>query len=819
MNLELRSYQTESIEALREGVRQGHKRQMLAAPTGSGKTVCATYLMEEAERKMSRAWFIVDRVALVSQTSAMFDAYGIKHGVIQAQHWRFRPWERIQVISSQTLARRSMGDIVPDLVIVDEAHTLYKSTVDFIKAHPDIITVGLSATPFTRGLGKLFTNVVNVTTTDKLIEEKYLAPVRVYAGKAADMTGAPVKSTGEWEEAAMETRGLTVIGDIVSEWIAKTNQHFNGPVKTIVFSATVAHGEELCRRFQEAGFNFQQVSYKDGNDERRAKLIEEFRKPDSEIMGLVSCEALAKGFDVPDILCLAEGSRVLTHRGVKAIEEVTLSDKLWDGIEFVAHGGAIYKGTQHVIEYAGLTATPDHQVKTAQGWRTFGQCAAEQIAIVTTGFGRTPIRESEGYFSGGRMEGSALESKTLHPVRLRDVWDAIVARARLGARRAASWLRSLSQSGANAAVAGRSGEGYESPLHEPGTPSLPGLWWPWHRIPVLVGSGRGGMDQAEPRLPGAATGHSVRSHQQRRALRSRQSPLGVEAHERRQYPAWRLGGDDAQVSAGASGNQICRQDAAQPAFSGLVSRADHRAVSPQVRQTQRRVWDILDAGPRNRFTCEGLLVHNCGIAARPYRKSLSGHIQQIGRVMRSSPGKEYALWLDHSGNFLRFWSDTEEVFANGIPRLDDRELDAKVRPEPDEDDKAKLACGACHYVMGGRPTCPMCGWERPKRANTVLEIDGELHELNMKKSKASALDVLLQDRESAQRMIWGHALDRKGGDITAAEKFALAQWRNIYGTWPKRAFRNVEPMDPHPAIVRKIQQGLIAWAKRKEAAA
>jgi DNA repair protein RadD len=154
-----------------------------------------------------------------------------------------------------------------------------------------------------RGSAQIFTNVVNVATTDQLIAEGFLVPVKAYAGKAADMTGAKTKFDGEWAEDEMEKRGITIVGDIVSEWIAKTLQHFDGPVKTIAFSATVAHGEELCKRFQDAGFNFQQVSYKDGNDDKRRALIEEFRKPDSEIMGLVSCEALAKGFDVPDIKC------------------------------------------------------------------------------------------------------------------------------------------------------------------------------------------------------------------------------------------------------------------------------------------------------------------------------------------------------------------------------------------------------------------------------------------------------------------------------------------------------------------------------------
>src|SRR5690606_16724047 len=101
----------------------------------------------------------------------------------------------------------------------------------------------------------------------------------------------------------IEERGLDIIGDIVSEWQNKTEKHFGGPVKTIVFSATVAHGEELCRQFNAAGFNFQQISYKDGGDEHRRALIAEFRKPDSVIHGLISCEVFTKGFDVEDVLC------------------------------------------------------------------------------------------------------------------------------------------------------------------------------------------------------------------------------------------------------------------------------------------------------------------------------------------------------------------------------------------------------------------------------------------------------------------------------------------------------------------------------------
>lgn len=279
----------------------GDRLFLLGDFTVTHNTVTSAHLMNEARNKGSRVAFVVDRVALLDQTSAVLDSYGIDHGCQQSGHWRFRPYEPIQVCSAQTIERRGF---FPDmkLLIVDEAHCIRRQTIEMIHSRKDLRVVGLSATPFSKGLGSTYTNVVNVTTTNKLIEEGWLVPLTMYAATTIDMTGAKVVA-GEWTEKEIEERGLKIVGDIVAEWVDKTNRHFGGPVKTIVFSATVDHGEELCRQFNAAGFNFQQISYRDANEERRRELIAEFRKPDSAIDGLVSCEIFVKGFDCPDVLC------------------------------------------------------------------------------------------------------------------------------------------------------------------------------------------------------------------------------------------------------------------------------------------------------------------------------------------------------------------------------------------------------------------------------------------------------------------------------------------------------------------------------------
>lgn len=300
--IELRDYQVSAVQKLRDGVKEGLRRQILVAPTAFGKTECAAHIIKQSQAKGATAWFIVDRVALIDQTSERFASYGIDHGIIQADHFMTDTSKPVQIASAQTLARRKIG-WTPDLIVVDEAHCRYKSTTDLIEQSVSAKAIGLTATPFSTGMAEDWDGLVNGATVNQLLKQGFLTPLRIKACVAPDMTGAKKKFTGEYDDEDAGSRGVTIIGDVVQTWVEQTRKHFGGPAKTIVFSPSVKHGAELCRQFADAGFNFQQISYLDaGDDERRAKIAE-FRKPDSAIDGLVSCAVLTKGFDVPDVLC------------------------------------------------------------------------------------------------------------------------------------------------------------------------------------------------------------------------------------------------------------------------------------------------------------------------------------------------------------------------------------------------------------------------------------------------------------------------------------------------------------------------------------
>lgn len=289
--IELRQYQLDAEEAVRDHIREGKKNILLCAPTGSGKTVIGAHLIKQADAKQKRAAFVVDRNTLINQTSVVFDEYGIDHGIMQADNPRARPWDRVQVCSAQTLVRRKWPEA--DLLVIDEAHTVTEVVRKRIEPR-DTVTIGLTATPFTKGLGKLYDALVNVTTTNQLIADGFLSPYRIFAVKEPNMEGVKVVA-GEWVDAEASKRALTVVGDVVAEYLTH-----GGGKKFLCSACDVAHAEEMARQFNAAGVRAEAYTYRT-SDEIRADLVTEFRKADSRIRGLISPVALTKGFDVPDV--------------------------------------------------------------------------------------------------------------------------------------------------------------------------------------------------------------------------------------------------------------------------------------------------------------------------------------------------------------------------------------------------------------------------------------------------------------------------------------------------------------------------------------
>ena len=272
---------------------------MLQAPTGFGKTLTAAHIIQRALDKGNRVIFTVPALSLIDQTVTAFAAEGIECvGVMQGYHPGTDGEQPVQVCSAQTLARRQKPDAA--IVIVDEAHLAFKSVHEWM-ADPEwarVPFIGLSATPWTRGLGKHFDDLIIAARTGDLIEQGYLSPFVVFAPSEPDLSGVRTVAgdfhEGELAEACDTS---TLVGDVIDTWLKRGE---DGP--TLCYGVNHAHAEHLQQRFVEAGVAAEYIDcFTELQD--RERIFDRFRAGTTRVIANVA--TLAIGIDL-DVRCIVD---------------------------------------------------------------------------------------------------------------------------------------------------------------------------------------------------------------------------------------------------------------------------------------------------------------------------------------------------------------------------------------------------------------------------------------------------------------------------------------------------------------------------------
>ena len=292
----LRPYQEQAIQSLRMSLGQGHKRPVLQIPTGGGKTRTAGEIIRMARAKGTRVAFVVPAISLVDQTVESLQRDGIDDiGVIQADHWMTRPDAAVQVCSIQTLERRDLP-VGIGLVIVDEAHRGYRFLYRWMAEWSSVPFIGMSATPWSRGMGKHWDDLVVANSTAGMIAEGYLSPFRVYAPGHPDLTGVRTVA-GDYHEGelgdAMDKTPL--IADIVDSWL----RHGAGR-PTLLFAVNRAHAKHCQQEFQSAGIT---AEYIDAYTEPEERRIIGSRLERGEVSVVCNVGCLTTGVDW-DVRCI-----------------------------------------------------------------------------------------------------------------------------------------------------------------------------------------------------------------------------------------------------------------------------------------------------------------------------------------------------------------------------------------------------------------------------------------------------------------------------------------------------------------------------------
>lgn len=284
---QLRPYQIELLEDVRQAYRDGYRRPCIVLPCGGGKSCITAEVARGATDKDNRVLFLVHRRELVDQIRHTFYSWGVDLSLC-----------RVEMV--QTACRRLARLPEPRLIITDENHhalaSSYRKVYDYF---PHAQGLGVTATPVRLnggGLGDVNDKLVVGASAKWLIENEYLAPYDYYAPAVADLSGLHTRR-GEFiaAEAADALDKGTIYGDVIGHYreLAKGR-------KAICYCASVWHSQQMAERFTEAGIP---AAHIDGTTDKRvrARIIEQFRAGSLQV--LCNVDLISEGFDVPDCGC------------------------------------------------------------------------------------------------------------------------------------------------------------------------------------------------------------------------------------------------------------------------------------------------------------------------------------------------------------------------------------------------------------------------------------------------------------------------------------------------------------------------------------
>lgn len=275
--------------------------------------------------------------------------------------------------------------------------------------------------------------------------------------------------------------------------------------------------------------------------------------------------------------CFGADTRVVTNNGVKRIVDVQLTDKLWDGVEWVTHGGTIYQGQKATIQLAGgLLVTPDHLVLCGKTWRPAQHLAQDENFLrhaLETARGNSP---SPGFLSAAVAA-------------LRTFWSSALVAARN------TGCCGITLQPAKCHIAPRAGHGLRLAVETQG----PTPCWPTRRIARDCSTGSTLLLVAAPTPPmphGIITGGA--------AFRFMRRGWTIISSFWNTSLRWKVG-------TTRSGNWT--ESTTMVTTLPATSDSSHK---PKILKTSvRDVFDVGNAGPRQRFTIVTsmgpLIVHNC----------------------------------------------------------------------------------------------------------------------------------------------------------------------------------------------------------------
>ncbi len=344
--MKLRDYQEEARTAIANEWEKGVKKTLLVLPTGCGKTIVFSKVIEDRVKLGERVLILAHRSELLDQASdKLAKATGIFTATEKAEQSCLNSWFRVVVGSVQTLQRpkrlAQFDKDYFDTIVVDEAHHCISDSYQRVLDHfSNANVLGVTATPDRgdmRNLGSYFESLAYEYTLPKAIKNGYLSPIKALTIPLELDLSAVSMQSGDFKASEVGTALDPYLEQIADEMLK-----YCADKKTVVFLPLVKTSQKFRDILNEKGFKAAEVN---GDSKDRAEVLDDFSKGKYNV--LCNSMLLTEGWDEPSVDCIV----VLRPTKVRSLYS-----------QMVGRGTRLYPGKEDLLLLDFLWHTERHEL-------------------------------------------------------------------------------------------------------------------------------------------------------------------------------------------------------------------------------------------------------------------------------------------------------------------------------------------------------------------------------------------------------------------------------------------------------------------------
>lgn len=300
---QLRPYQENAVHAVLNEWDEGHKHTLLVLPTGTGKTVVFSKIIEEKVKNGNKALVLAHRGELLDQAAdKLFEASGIETALEKAESTSVGSDKKVTVASIQTLSQEKrlerFGKGEFDIIVVDEAHHSLSPSYQKVLGYFDCANVlGVTATPDRadqKNLGQFYDSKAYEYSLSQAVKDGYLCPVKAQMIPLELNLGNVTISNGDYCAGEIGSALEPYLNQIALEMCNYCKKR-----RTVVFLPLVKTSQKFAELLNCHGLRAVEVN---GNSPDREEILKDFQNGEYDV--LCNSMLLTEGWDCPSVDCI-----------------------------------------------------------------------------------------------------------------------------------------------------------------------------------------------------------------------------------------------------------------------------------------------------------------------------------------------------------------------------------------------------------------------------------------------------------------------------------------------------------------------------------